>query len=90
MTQSKAIGGMSPHQVRLLAFLRTYIAEKVHAPSYPEMGDELGIKSRSGVARVLGMLEDEGYIRRVSGKIRAIEITAQGMSTKLPESQNGR
>lgn len=85
MSQKKEIGGLSPNEVKALAFLRQYIGKHAYAPSYDEMLAALDIKSKSGIARVLDQLEEGGLIARVEGKMRAIKITPAGMAVKLPE-----
>lgn len=80
----KTIGGLSPLMVEMLAYLRRYIEANVYAPSYSEIGKALDYTSKSGIARVMAQLEDRGLIKRVAGKMRAIEITSAGMNTRLP------
>lgn len=43
------------------------------SPSFEELRDALGLASKSGVYRLLGGLEERGFIRRLS-RARAIEI----------------
>ncbi len=69
----------------VLAFIKDYIqAEKV-APSVREICDGVGIRSTSTVHRYLHRLENEGRIRMVTGKNRAIVITDS--SEDDPEAQ---
>lgn len=81
----KAIGGLSPHEIDMLAYLRRYIEKHVAAPTYEEICKELDYKSKSGVSRVMGQLEEHGFIKRVPRRLRAIEITPSGMGVRLPE-----
>jgi repressor LexA len=43
-------------------------------PSYQEIADGVGIKSKSGVHEIVLKLEERGYIRRLPNRARAIEI----------------
>jgi len=44
------------------------------APSFAEMMAGLGLASKSGVHRLISGLEDKGYIRRLRGRERAIDV----------------
>jgi repressor LexA len=62
-------------QETLLTFLiETTAATGGVSPSYDEMRIHLDLKSKSGVHRLIGALEDRGFIRRVPRKARCIEI----------------
>ncbi len=50
------------------------------SPSFDEMRDQLGLKSKSGIYRLLDGLEERGYIRRLNNRARAVEVV------KLPEN----
>lgn len=43
-------------------------------PSYDEIALHLGLKSKGRVCDIVNQLEQRGYVRRVPGKSRAIEI----------------
>jgi repressor LexA len=43
-------------------------------PSYDEMKDALGLKSKSGIHRLITGLEERGVIRRLPHRARAIEV----------------
>jgi len=49
-------------------------------PSFDEMRDALGLKSKSGVHRLISALEERGFIRRLPNRARALEVL------KLPEA----
>jgi len=44
-------------------------------PSFEEMKEKLGLKSKSGIHRLITGLEERGYIRRLPNKARALEVT---------------
>lgn len=55
-----------------------YITERLRAtgvtPSYKEIGDAMGVASKSGVHRLVSRLEARGDIRRMHHRARAIEV----------------
>jgi repressor LexA len=57
-------------QSALLEFLRGCD----ECPSFDEMKVALGLKSKSGVHRLVDALEERGYIRRIPNRARAIEL----------------
>ena len=44
------------------------------APSYDEMKDAVGLKSKSGIHRLITALEERGFIRRLPHRARAVEV----------------
>lgn len=77
---------MTQNHNKLLAYIRQYIQRTGIAPSYDDMRTALGLKSKSGIHVLLTALEDRGYIRRLKGKTRAIEVikaTAKRKDTTL-------
>lgn len=67
--------GMTPRQSKCLAFIRTYVAEhEGESPSYDEIAAGLHLRSKSGVWRMIEALEARGFIRRMPGHARAIEL----------------
>lgn len=62
---------------RCMDFIAKRVAETGGiAPSTREMMRSLGLKSTSGVHRVIDSLERQGKLRRLSNRARAIEIVA--------------
>lgn len=66
--------GLTRHQRQLLAFLRDENTRSGQMPTYEEMRRHIGLASRSGIARLLGGLEERGHIRRIPNRARAIEL----------------
>jgi repressor LexA len=52
------------------------------SPSFEEMKEALDLKSKSGVHRLIGALEERGFIRRLANRARALEVM------KMPEGGN--
>lgn len=65
---------LTAKQRELLNFLMKYQAEFDHAPSFEEMKEAIGLKSKSGIHRLVSALEERGHIRRLANRARAIEI----------------
>jgi SOS-response transcriptional repressor LexA len=65
---------MTPKQKKLLDFIKVKLSETQVCPSYQEMADALGLKSRSGVHRLVHALLAHGEIERVHGMARSIAL----------------
>ena len=65
---------LTAKQRDLLNFLTVYQDNHDHAPSFDEMRDAMGLKSKSGIHRLVSALEERGHIRRLANRARAIEI----------------
>ena len=61
-------------QRELLMFLEERISQSGVTPSFEEMKDKVGLKSKSGIHRLISALEDRGFIKKLPFKARAIEI----------------
>ncbi|MBC8338974.1 MAG: transcriptional repressor LexA [Rhodospirillales bacterium] len=61
-------------QYELLVYLDQQLKQNGVSPSFDEMKDALGLKSKSGIHRLITGLEERGFIRRLPHRARAIEI----------------
>lgn len=61
-------------QHQLLTYINNHLKIDGVPPSYDEMKDALGLKSKSGIHRLITGLEERGFIRRLPHKARALEI----------------
>ena len=66
-------------QHELLRYIDERLSESGVSPSFDEMKDALGLKSKSGIHRLITALEERGFIRRLPHRARALEVL------KLPE-----
>ncbi|GAB5468990.1 MAG: transcriptional repressor LexA [Rhodospirillales bacterium] len=66
-------------QHELLLYLHDYLEERGVSPSFDEMKDALGLRSKSGIHRLILALEERSFIRRLPNRARAIEVM------RLPE-----
>ncbi len=67
-------------QHELLTFIHNYLREHGVSPSFDEMKLALGLKSKSGIHRLITGLEERGFLRRLPHRARALEVV------KLPEN----
>jgi SOS-response transcriptional repressor LexA len=65
---------MTPLQSRALTFIKEYIATHGHSPKYDDICAHLGIKSKSGITRLMDILELRGKIVRSRGSPRSVEV----------------
>ena len=65
---------LTKKQHELLLFLEERIAHSGVTPSFEEMKNKVGLKSKSGIHRLISALEDRGFIKKLPFKARAIEI----------------
>ena len=61
-------------QHQLLTYIDDHLNSNGVPPSYDEMKDALGLKSKSGIHRLITALEERGFIRRLPHKARALEV----------------
>ncbi|MFZ2259219.1 MAG: transcriptional repressor LexA [Luteococcus japonicus] len=66
--------GLTPRQRRILEIIRDSFAQRGYPPTIREICDASGLASSSSVAHQLKQLENRGYIRRVHGQPRAMEL----------------
>ena len=71
-------------QYELLVFIDRRLKETGVSPSYDEMKDALGLRSKSGIHRLITGLEERGFIRRLAHRARALRVL------RLPENMGTR
>lgn len=70
---------LTKKQRDLLLFINNHMQGSDLAPSFEEMKEALGLKSKSGIHRLISALEERGYIERLAHRARALKII------RLPE-----
>jgi len=70
-------------QQELLLFIHQRLGLGGVSPSFDEMKDALGLKSKSGIHRLITGLEERGFIRRLPHRARALEVV------RLPDGLAG-
>ncbi|MCS6855503.1 MAG: transcriptional repressor LexA, partial [Elioraea sp.] len=71
-------------QHELLMFIERHLRETGFSPSFEEMKTHLGLRSKSGVHRLITALEERGFLARRAHRARALEVL------RLPESASVR
>jgi len=73
-------------QHELLLFINKRLGDSGVCPSFDEMKEALGLKSKSGVHRLITGLEERGFIRRLAHRARALEVARlpENLSTPAP------
>lgn len=61
-------------QLELLVFLDHRLSASGVCPSFDEMKEALGLRSKSGIHRLITGLEERGFIRRLAHRARALEV----------------
>jgi len=65
---------LTKRQYDLLMLINENLKSSGIPPSFDEMKEAIGLKSKSGVHRLISSLEERGFIRRLPHKARAIEV----------------
>lgn len=65
---------LTAKQHQLLRFIHERLEASGISPSFDEMKEALGLKSKSGIHRLITALEERGFIRRLPNKARALEV----------------
>jgi repressor LexA len=65
---------LTKKQHELLMFINRRLAHDGVSPSFEEMKEALGLKSKSGIHRLISGLEERGFIRRLPHRARALEV----------------
>ncbi len=66
-------------QHELLSFIDRHLRETGFSPSFDEMKGALGLRSKSGIHRLISALEERGFLQRRRHRARALEVL------RLPE-----
>lgn len=65
---------MTPKQKILLDYIKKFQKKNGYSPSFEEMKSAMGLKSKSGIHRLIRGLEERGYIEVLPHRARAIEV----------------
>ena len=71
---------LTAKQHELLHFIQQRLDASGISPSFEEMKEALGLKSKSGIHRLISALEERGFLRRLPNRARALEVL------KVPEA----
>ena len=65
---------LTPKQYKLLMFISKTIKETGCCPSFDEMKNALGLKSKSGIHALIDALVERNFLRKMPHKARALEV----------------
>lgn len=65
---------LTKRQYELLMLIEKKLREDGVSPSFDEMKEAIGLKSKSGIHRLISGLEERGFIRRLPNRARALEV----------------
>lgn len=65
---------LTQKQKDLLLFIHERLEAGEIAPSFEEMKDHLGLKSKSGIHRLITALVERGYLERLPNRARALHV----------------
>lgn len=82
---------LTQKQKDLLLYIHESMKDKGIAPSFDEMKDSLGLKSKSGIHRLISGLVERGHLRRLPNRARALEVVRlpDDYVSDSPADQNG-
>ena len=65
---------LTPKQYKLLLFINKISKETGCCPSFDEMKDALGLKSKSGIHALIDALVERNFLKKLPHKARALEV----------------
>lgn len=80
---------LTAKQHELLHFIQERLDSSGISPSFEEMKEALGLKSKSGIHRLISALEERGFLRRLPNRARALEVLRVPEAAK-PAVRNDR
>ena len=82
---------LTQRQRQLLQYIQQFMQAHGVPPSFEEMRSALGLRSKSGIHRLISGLEERGHIRRLAYRARALEVIrpaqeaqAEGQRAAMP------
>ncbi|MDO9368605.1 MAG: transcriptional repressor LexA [Sphingopyxis sp.] len=80
---------LTAKQHELLHFIQQKLDTSGISPSFEEMKEALGLKSKSGIHRLISALEERGFLRRLPNRARALEVIKTPEAAKtVPSREN--
>ena len=66
---------MTKRQARVLDYVRNFMDEQGHCPSFQEIGQGIGLSSLATIHKHISTLEQKGYLSRGIHQSRSLELT---------------
>lgn len=70
------VADMTPREHKALMFIQTYNLDHGYSPSYVEIAEHMGVKSKSSITRVVRSLIDQGRLQQRHRKARGVDPVA--------------
>jgi repressor LexA len=80
---------LTKKQHELLQFISRHLSQHGVSPSFDEMKEALGLRSKSGIHRLITGLEERGFIRRLAHRARALEVIREPEDAGSRPGANG-
>lgn len=81
----RPVATLTARQEEILRFVQGFGR---YAPSMREIGEAVGLASTSAVSHQLSSLQDKGYLRRVPGRPRTVEVVLPGRPAARLEAED--
>ncbi len=75
---------LTKRQKEILTYLKNFLAANEYAPTLEEIANHFGMASLNGVYKHLRVLEERGFIKRLSNRARSIQIVESEQSHHSP------
>lgn len=79
---------LTAKQNQLLHYIADRLNDSGVSPSFDEMKDALGLKSKSGIHRLIKALEERGFLGRLPNRARALEVLKMPETATPPSVKN--
>lgn len=66
--------GVTQRQMAVLNYIKSYCEKNGFSPSYQEIGDSVGIGSKSGVKRMVDILIERGHLASLPYRARSLVV----------------
>lgn len=81
---------LTKKQHELLQFISRHLGQHGVSPSFDEMKEALGLRSKSGIHRLITGLEERGFIRRLPHRARALEVIREADNAPSRKTATGK
>ena len=76
---------LTKRQKDILTYLKKFLTSKEYSPTLEEIADHFGMASLNGVYKHLKVLEEKGFIKRLSNRARSIQVIEPEQAVRGPE-----
>jgi repressor LexA len=68
------LGGLTRRQLEAYQFIERFVAARGYSPTFEEIRAALGLRSKSGIGRLVNGLTQRGFITLIPGRKRSIAL----------------